>query len=422
MQWTPKFQYATRTDTGMKRQNNEDSYCITLCPEDTLWFNRGHLFAVADGMGGHEVGELASKTAIDTLPHVFYKSGREHPNEALLEALTEANRAIYDIGTKNRDFKRMGTTCSSLVMYADGFIVGHAGDSRIYRVREERVDQLTFDHTVAWEQKLRKHHDQSLVDVDPEKYGHVLTRCLGPEAHVKIDVEGPFEYQPGDVFIVCSDGLTKYVSDVEIGTYGKFLPPSDAARLLVNLANLRGGADNCTVIVVRVSKQDGSTTLPATVEYVVPPMNTRRIQLALFLGTLAAGIGAGVLSYYQWAVPAAILGILAVIFLISSYVTSRQRQRFASGEFEMPEDGSSTIFFRPYRTAAIRLNAASAEKLGEAAARLSNTAEAADWNCDWNAFHAKQEQAVSATHERKYRQAILEWSRAIDLLFGGMPK
>ena len=424
MQWTPKFQYASRSDTGMKRLNNEDCYALTLCPDDSQWFSRGHLFVVADGMGGHEVGELASKTAIDTLPHVYYKSAHEQPADALHEAMREANSAIYEIGNHNRDFKRMGTTCSSLVICADGYLVGHVGDSRVYRVRDERIDQLSFDHTVAWEQKLRQRRNAQLENVDTEKYGHVLTRCLGPDPTVRVDIEGPFQYLPGDVFVLCSDGLTKYLSDIEIGVYAKNMPPSEAAKLLVNMANLRGGGDNCTVVIVRVSKQDGVVNLPITAEYQQISTYSKWAQPLLFLATFICGIGAGVLSYFQLAIPAAMLGFLATGLLLWGFLIGRQRQQFAEADNDLdsPDEASATVFFRPYRTAAIRLSLSTADKLRESATKLEATAKEGKWQCNWSNYEATVQQAEAAMHAKKYRQALLDWSKAIDILFSGMSR
>jgi len=342
--------------------------------------------------------------------------------DALRDALQEANAAIYDIGSKNRDFNRMGTTCSSLLLNAEGFIIGHVGDSRIYRIREERIDQLTFDHTVAWEQRLKQKVNQALESIVAEKFGHVLTRCLGPESQVRIDTEGPFEYLPGDVFVLCSDGVPKYLNDIEIGTIAKYLPPAEAVRLIVNLTNLRGGADNSTVVIVRVSKQDGSATLPVTQEYHIPQAPPFWAQPLLILLTVASGVGAGVLSYYQWAILAACLGLLGLVFLAGALIVSRERQKVASGDYDMPEDPSSTIFFRPYRTAAIRLTETTLEKYREAAFRLEGTARDHEWSPDWTQYRTHVELAEQASSQNKFRQSLQEWSRAIEVLFAGMPR
>ncbi len=420
MHWVPKLQYAFRSDVGMKRQNNEDNCAIALCPEDAMWLTRGHLFIVADGMGGHEVGELASKTAVDTIRHLYFKSSHEQARIAIKEAMDEANAAIYDIGAKNREFKRMGTTCSSLIISGEGFIIGHVGDSRIYRVRDERIDQLSFDHTVASENKLRNRRKQSAPNVDVEKFGHVLTRCLGPDPKVKVDVEGPYEYMPGDVYILCSDGVTKYLSDAEIGIIAKSLPVAEAAKFIINLANLRGGADNSTVVLVRVSDQDGNSKQPLTKEYELPPLLPKWVQPLLLSFAFLCILAAGVLSYQHWAIPAAGLGILGAIIVILAFRVGRDRERIINAEYDPDEDDTSTVFFRPYRTAAVRFTQVFMEQIQGSHHKLLDTAKKKSWEYNQQKHDAAQKKAEQAYAEKKYRVAIQEWANAIDILYGGM--
>ena len=385
-----------------------------------MWFTRGHLFVIADGMGGHEVGELASKTAIDTVRHVYFKSSLENAGEALHEAMSEANAAIYDIGTKNRDFKRMGTTCSSLILCAEGFLIGHVGDSRVYRVRDERIDQLSFDHTVASEHKLRSRSGGSASNIDPEKYGHVLTRCLGPEPTVKVDTEGPFDYLPGDVFVLCSDGVTKYLADAEIGLIAKSLPATDAVKLIVNLANVRGGADNSTVIIVRVSNPDGQKIKPAPKESPLSSLQPKWVQPLLLAFAFVCFLVAGVLSYQQWAIPAAGLGILGAIIVLVAFRVGRDRVRMISGSTRENDEEPSTIFFRPYRTAAVRFTQGFLEQMRAANQKQLAIAKKNGWKFsqqDYDATMAKAEQACS---EKKYRVALQEWANAIDILAAGI--
>ncbi len=420
MHWIPKLQYAFRSDVGMKRQNNEDNCAIALCPEDEMWFNRGHLFIVADGMGGHEVGELASKTAVDTIRHLYFKSSHEQARAAIREAMNEANAAIYDIGSKNRDFKRMGTTCSSLIISGEGFIIGHVGDSRIYRVRDERIDQLSFDHTVASENKLRDRRTPTAPNVDVEKFGHVLTRCLGPDPTVKIDTEGPFEYMPGDIYVLCSDGVTKYLSDAEIGLIAKSLPVAEAAKFIINLTNLRGGADNSTVILVRVTNQDGNLKQPLTKEFELPPLPPKWVQPLLLSFAFLCILAAGVLSYQQWAVAAAGLGILGAIVVILAFRVGRDRTRIINGEHEFDDDESSTVFFRPYRTAAVRFTQTFMEQIKSSHRKLLEISQKKSWKYNHQKHDAAQAKAEQAYAEKKYRLALLEWAEAIDTLYSGM--
>lgn len=422
MHWVPKLQYASRSDVGMKRQNNEDNCAVALCPEDSMWLTRGHLFIVADGMGGHEVGELASKTAVDTIRHLYFKTPQEQAKSAIRQAMDEANAAIYDIGSKNRDFKRMGTTCSSLIISGEGFIIGHVGDSRIYRVRDERIDQLSFDHTVASENKLRNRRTPTAANVDVEKFGHVLTRCLGPDPKVKVDVEGPYEYMPGDIFILCSDGVTKYLSDTEIGIIAKSLPVPEAAKFIINLSNLRGGADNSTVIIVRISDQEGKSKQPLTKEYDLPTVQPEWVQPLLLGFAFFCILAAGVLSYYQWAVAAAGLGILGAVIVILAFRIGHERERILQKEYEEDDEGSSTVFFRPYRTAAVRFTQAFMEQIEGAHRKLLETARKNNWKYDRPKHDIAQKKAEQASAEKKYRVALQEWANAIDILFGGMSR
>ena len=250
MRWEQRIRYGSISDVGFRRGNNEDAYTVHVCAEPDTWQRRGHVFMVADGMGGHAVGELASKMAVDTLPQSFLKHGNPRIAESLRESIVETNRTIFRRGEQNSGLERMGTTCSVLVLSAEGAIVGHVGDSRVYRVRNNRIDQLSFDHSLHWE--LARSGRMSLGDLDGADGKNIITRCLGPKFDVDVDIEGPFTICDGDCYVLCSDGLTNHVKDEEIGIIARELPPDDACRLLVNLANLRGGSDNTTVLVVDV--------------------------------------------------------------------------------------------------------------------------------------------------------------------------
>lgn len=241
------------TDVGIKRSHNQDAYGVALANSDEAWAAKGHLFLVADGMGAHAVGELASKMAVDTIRLAYGKGKEETADDALRAAITEANRAIHERGQQNRDFQGMGTTATALVLRPDGARVGHVGDSRCYRVRGDVIEQLSFDHSLQWELARKQ-------KVSPEQMSNVpaniIVRSLGPEAKVKVDVTGPYDTRAGDCFVLCSDGLSGPVEDEEIGAIVSHLPPDDAVRLLVDLSNLRGGIDNVTVMLVRVGHCD----------------------------------------------------------------------------------------------------------------------------------------------------------------------
>lgn len=253
MNWEDVIVDASATDTGMRRTNNQDSFAIVRGSTRESWRLRGHLFMVADGMGAHAAGELASKMACDNIPHNYRKTKTGTPAENLIRAYREVGAQIHAKAVANKDFQGMGTTCSTLVLLPAGALIAHVGDSRVYRIREGRIDQLTFDHSLVWELVRRKHlsPDQAAGKNVPR---NVITRSLGPEPTVEVDIEGPVPVEPGDVFLLCSDGLSGPVTDDEIGAFGGNFHPERASRYLVQLANLRGGQDNITVVICRVGE------------------------------------------------------------------------------------------------------------------------------------------------------------------------
>ncbi len=249
--WNECIDVAAVTDIGMRRSNNQDSYAVSMAADATGWYQRGHLFIVADGMGAHAAGELASKLAVDNIAHLYHKHADMSAPEALQKAVVETNSEVNRRGEANAEFHAMGTTVSTLVLLPQGAIVAHVGDSRVYRFREDKLEQLTFDHSLVWELQasgqLEGNVDTSAIPKN------VITRSLGPNPTVKVDLEGPFPVQSNDTFLLCSDGLTGKVEDDEIANILAHLPSQEAAQLLTDLANLRGGPDNITVIVAKVT-------------------------------------------------------------------------------------------------------------------------------------------------------------------------
>lgn len=254
---THKIRFASQTDVGIKRSHNQDACATQPAADDRHFGSVGHVFVVADGMGGHAVGEKASAKAVRDVPLIFRKHvGTEGPEAAVRRAFEETNAGIYEIGANNPEFKGLGTTCAALFLRPEGAWIGHVGDSRVYRVRGERVEQLTFDHSWVWEIARRQ-------GLDPDELGdfkrNVIIRSLGPEAEVEPDVEGPHPLEPGDSFLLCSDGLTNHVRPEELGAVVAVMPPAEACAFLIELANLRGGSDNITCLIVQVPRGDGNT-------------------------------------------------------------------------------------------------------------------------------------------------------------------
>lgn len=242
-----QISYAARSDVGMKRPMNQDAYDATIA-EAGEWESLGHRFVVADGMGAHAAGELASQLAVEEFER-NYVSCDVSPRESLISAIQATNSTIHRRGQEDRQLYNMGTTCSALLLLPEGAMIAHVGDSRVYRVRDSSIQQLTFDHSLVWEMRaagqVRGNSETSIPR-------NVITRCLGPHPDVDVDIEGAFNVSKGDAFLLCSDGLTGKISDAEIGTIVRNLEPEAAADFLIHLANLRGGSDNITVIVVRV--------------------------------------------------------------------------------------------------------------------------------------------------------------------------
>jgi protein phosphatase len=244
--------YCDLTDIGRRRSNNQDSKAV-LRPWNREQHDRhGWLFVVADGMGAHAAGEMASAIAAEHVPLVYEKLAARSPPLALRTSIEQANDEIHARGSSSPELKGMGTTCTALALVPRGVLVGHVGDSRAYRVRDQRIEQLTRDHSLVWELQEMQASGELAADVavrDAPK--NIITRSLGPHPEVRVDLEGPFPVQADDVFVLCSDGLSGVVADREIGTLAATLPPREAAEALIGLALVRGAPDNVTVIVVR---------------------------------------------------------------------------------------------------------------------------------------------------------------------------
>ena len=200
MQLFDQTDSAGATDVGVRRSHNQDAFAIQRAASIEVFDERGHFFLVSDGMGGHAVGEKASAKAVQEIPLVYSKYAAEGVPAALRKSFKEANAAIHGMGTSTPEYRGMGTTSTALVIRPDGAWLAHVGDSRLLRVRAGKVQQLSYDHSYAWEmaRRLRVNPDD-LRDVKK----NVIIRSLGPEANVNVDVDGPYPVEGGDVFILC---------------------------------------------------------------------------------------------------------------------------------------------------------------------------------------------------------------------------
>lgn len=318
--WNQCLEYAAMSDVGMRRANNQDSYNVALAGDAEEWYRRGHIFLVADGMGAHAAGELASKLAVDTVPHLYQKYKDQSPPEALQKAITEANSEIHRRGQANAEFHNMGTTCEALVLLPQGALLSHVGDSRIYRLRGDKLHQLTFDHSLLWEMRASGQlgEDSDLAAAIPK---NVITRSLGPNPKVKVDIEGPYPLAVGDTFLICSDGLTGKVNDEELGPILANMSPGEAGQVLIDLANLRGGPDNITVVIAKITGPQMATGVaraePLTVGNTEEQTSTIHPALWLVIGVcFLAALILIVLSQPIPAFVAAIAGAVAAVIAV----------------------------------------------------------------------------------------------------------
>ncbi len=252
---------------GLRRANNQDSRGVVEPGSREQYRRRGWLFVVADGMGAHAAGETASALAVQEVTAGYEKIAARSPPVALRASIVDANAKIHMRGETSPDLKGMGTTCTALALLPRGALVGHVGDSRAYRVRGGRIEQLSRDHSLVWELEARAGGDESVLHAQIPK--NIITRSMGPHAAVDVDLEGPFPVEPGDVFVLCSDGLSGQVADEEIGLLASGLQPQTATEALVGVALVRGAPDNVTVIVARAGEQEKSRIAPRDVPWLL---------------------------------------------------------------------------------------------------------------------------------------------------------
>ena len=259
---TPRLgvQAVLRTDVGLVRSENQDFGTYTTPREEKQSHPGGRLLIVADGMGGHRGGATASRLAGETVKAQYLGSAADDISEALREALSKANARIFSEAAANPDLRGMGTTTSALVVKNNQAWFAHVGDSRIYFVRGGDIRQITEDHSLVASMVREGLLTAKEAETHPRR--NVLQRSMGVVEDVEIDVNGPFEVQQDDVFILCSDGLHGLVKEPELKEIAA-LPIEQAATECVKRALSRGAPDNVTVIVAKIVPLDdiGDATL-----------------------------------------------------------------------------------------------------------------------------------------------------------------
>ncbi|MBI3652458.1 MAG: Stp1/IreP family PP2C-type Ser/Thr phosphatase [Acidobacteria bacterium] len=248
------------SDVGCQRQINEDSGRYITPADPALLSDKGMLFVVADGMGGHSGGEIASRLAVEVIPRTYYQTSGD-VQEALQKAILEANHAIFDEAFKDRTLYGMGTTCTALVLKDGKAFAAHVGDSRLYLVRNDDIYLLTEDHSAVMQMVRRGLLNLQQARHHPDK--NIILRALGSHATVEITTwKQPLPVRLGDQFLLCSDGLYDLVEDAEIKNILVANEPHTACEKLIALAKQRGGHDNITVGIVSLEAKNADEPKP----------------------------------------------------------------------------------------------------------------------------------------------------------------
>jgi serine/threonine protein phosphatase PrpC len=231
----------SHSDTGRQRRSNEDSYHA-----------RSPVFVVADGMGGAQAGEVASRVAVEAFERGLDGSGGQSPEQMLAERVQEANGRIHEMSQKDMGRAGMGTTITAAHVGEYEVAIAHVGDSRAYRLRDDELERLTEDHSLVEEMRRRGQLTAQEADEHPQR--SIITRALGPEPTVTVDTHS-WRGAPGDVYLLCSDGLTSMVPEVQVAALLRGAATlQDAGRALIDAANNAGGRDNITVVLFRLEE------------------------------------------------------------------------------------------------------------------------------------------------------------------------
>lgn len=244
----PFVRFGAKTDLGNVRENNEDKFDFFEPTEPSLLAERGCVYAVCDGMGGHSAGQIASELALKTFLKAYYDMDLPDIDTALGVAVQAANALVREVAQAIPGRRGMGTTLTAAALCEGDAHVVHVGDSRCYLVRGEHIEQITDDHSYVMEQVR-----QGLLTPEEAQYSpyrNVITRSIGMDA-VEPDIYR-VPLQAGDRLVLCTDGLTTHVSDEHIAEVVRTHSPSAAAQRLVEMALEDGGSDNVTVVVVQV--------------------------------------------------------------------------------------------------------------------------------------------------------------------------
>jgi PPM family protein phosphatase len=245
------IEVSVQSDIGCQRQNNEDSFGYWEPEDDQQFLRKGRLAVVADGMGGYEGGQEASRLAVETLVEVYRDFGGDDPQAALVEALQAAHEQIRQYSSAHPELRGMGTTCTAAAIVQDALYYVHVGDTRLYLIRDSQITRVTRDHSYVG--RLVESGMISPEEAENHPQRNILTAALGTNPDLIMDSPGrPEPLRPEDVLLICSDGLWGLVRDSEILDAVENKSAEQAGRKLIELARERGGPDNITVEILRL--------------------------------------------------------------------------------------------------------------------------------------------------------------------------
>jgi serine/threonine protein phosphatase PrpC len=366
------------THIGLRRTSNQDNHLVRLASDEMEWHTVGHLVVVADGVGGNLAGEKASAMAVELVPRLFRDHVHRGAAVALQEAFAATNTAIHETAETEPAFQGqgMGTSCTTLVLRPEGAWIGHVGQSRLYRVRDGRIELLALD---AYEEMVRSH--ARALGITPDE----ASRCcisynlpmFGLEPTVTVHVKGPEEVREGDVFLLSSAGLQEVVSDPEIGAVVTALPVAEACPFLVDLTNLRGGPKNTTVAIVRV-------------ERIVPAPEPENREPDIRTRTIFRGVSTALTHVANW--------------------VRRRNQTPASVPVRIHHQ-ESCVIGRPL-----------VERLIQASAKLAAWIEPRNWDLDWPYYRRHRELGDTLLARDDLEGAFREHSRALRVLTAALDR
>jgi protein phosphatase len=278
---------AALSDKGRRRRNNEDSIGTAETP-------LGLLLVVADGVGGERAGEVASREATSIIIDRLASDGGSSTEEQLREAIEQANQAVWSRSQADPRLRGMATTVVAAIVRDDSALIANVGDSRAYLLQDSEIQQVTQDHSLVAE-RVRE-GDITDEEARTSRARHIITRSVGSDEQLEVDIFGPLRLPAGSRLLLCSDGLTDVVEEPQIAAVAGIEPPGEAARHLVDLANEQGGPDNISVIIYEAGAAAGAAKVKKSAATVVEPPDRYRIAgITAGIAAIAATIGAGVL-------------------------------------------------------------------------------------------------------------------------------